>query len=63
MRLHATGSKFAYVSIFTCVSKCVQVNGASLPLFDFTQRKDKCASYLFTTEKIDTQYVSGFFGS
>ena len=27
MRLHDTVSKFAYVSIFTYISKCVHVNG------------------------------------
>ena len=32
MRSHDTVSKFAYVSIFTYVSKCVHVNGASVYL-------------------------------
>ena len=35
----------------------------SLPKFNFTHRKDKWASYSFTTKKIDTQYVSGFLSS
>ena len=30
MRSHDTVSKFAYISIFTLVSKCVHVNGALL---------------------------------
>ena len=31
MRSHDTVSKFAYISIFTYVSKCVHVNGAVEP--------------------------------
>ena len=32
MRSHDTVSKFAYVSIFTDVSKCLHVNGALGPV-------------------------------
>ena len=41
MRSHDTVSKFAYVSIFTYVSKCVHVNGA-LVYNEKSERKSKC---------------------